>query len=334
LLGGGGGGGGGRRSAAPALQPAAAKKYTGRSVAVSLPATADAQLASATRALEKRAAREAEDGDDVFGRLAALVERAKRDLDRLHGLAVDGAVRFEEYVDDSGRLGYACGSYLGIKSILRELRPVVFTGMWSADLRRCHTSVLVGAHGRAVRLGVAKDDDAQLRALRDDMPGVEARLRSEQQLLASRPRPDGAIIAKYLHMKPSQLLSAFINHPDRSPVFSTWPLAAACCRAIGTASVAAAGHFLVEADPLRPEAAGLRRRSRHAKQRVALLLERRAVCALLAALERIGHAPSVTINDEVLFEGNVYDPPALERQLERAVEDALDFRVGVKLSPL
>eukprot|EP00966_Prymnesium_polylepis_P172885 3998592-Prymnesium_polylepis.1 len=54
-------------------------------------------------------------------------------------------------------------------------------------------------------------------------------------------------------MPPSQLLSAMINHPDRSPAFGGWRLALDLCRALGRAASAAEGHPLVEADPLRPQ---------------------------------------------------------------------------------
>ena len=169
-------------------------------------------------------------------------------------------------------------------------------------------------------------------ALPTELPGLEARLRAEQKLLAAEGRASGRVDAKYLEMPPSQLLSAMINHPDRSPAFEGWRLALDLCRALGRAASAAEGHPFVEADPLRPQNdAALDKKKR--KQRVAFILERRAVQALIAALERLGLAPSITINDQVLFAGEVVDASALADELARSVSDEHQFRAGVKLTP-
>ena len=122
---------------------------------LTLTESVDEQLARARPAIQRRAEEEdgARDPSAVDCRLDQLLQRAKRDLETLHAAADNGIVTFQEYVGPEGRLGYACGGYRGVKAILRELRPVVFAGMWRVDLKRCHTSMLIGAHARAVSIG-------------------------------------------------------------------------------------------------------------------------------------------------------------------------------------
>ena len=94
-----------------------------------------------------------------------------------------------------------------------------------------------------------------------------------------------------------------LNHPNDSPMFKTWPLAASCCRALGVAAAIARSHPLVAADQHRPQLSPetCPRGSAKEKQRIAFILERRSVGALVAVLEKSNMMPSLTINDEVLF---------------------------------
>ena len=63
-------------------------------------------------------------------------------------------VEFTEYISTEGRFGYSSGGFDGIKSVLREVRAAIFKGAWRVDLKRCHTSMLLGAYNRAATLDV------------------------------------------------------------------------------------------------------------------------------------------------------------------------------------
>ena len=328
-----------------ARRPAAANgTSTGRRVTVVLAGTVAQQMEQVHSALESRARSEASDGE--FGaahRLNQLKERAERDLNSLHFAAADSTLVFEEYIASEGRLGYACGEYRGIKAVLRELRPVLFDGMWRVDIRRCHTSMLIGAHGRALRLGSATNNEL-LHRMRTCMADLEAQLREEQQQLRSaalvHSQESGGTDAesyavkylKYLEMEPKTLLSAMLNHPSKSPMFSRWPLAHKCCEALGEAAAAARSHPLVAADRLRPELCGIPQGSAAEKQRVAILLERRAVIALVASLEKLGLRPSITINDEVLFAAPTGGAAELEQTLSQDLEATMGFAAGLSVN--
>jgi hypothetical protein len=182
--------------------------------------------------------------------------------------------------------------------------------------------------------------------MRPDMGGVESELRSGQQGLLESARTrlehargsDGEENARkflgYLQMEPKTLLSVMLNHPNRSPMFRDWPLAADCCRAMGVAAAVARSHPLVSADCRRPELAGIKPGSSAEKQRIAFLLERRAVTTIVDVLHREGLAPSITINDEVLFAAPTGDPSALVQLLEQALEAKLGFVVNLSAGPL
>ena len=330
-------------------RPVAANRVsTGRSVTLMITGSIAEQLERAHPAIRRRVEQEGEacDPSAVDRRLGELLQRARRDLETLHAAASNGTVTFEEYVAPEGRLGYACGSYCGVKAILRELRPVVFAGMWRVDLKRCHTSMLIGAHARAVSIGTVGEHPL-LRRLCTDMEGLEAELRADQLKLlpAARARLDlargsggeenAAAYVEYLQKEPKTLLSVMLNHPNKSPMFRSWPLAAACCQAMGVAAAAAKSHPLVAADRLRPQLdPGIKPGSSAEKQRVAILLERRAVATLVGVLDAKKLAPSITINDEVLFAAPSGDVDLLKGCLGEAVAAALGFDVRLSVGPL
>ena len=330
-------------------RPAAANRdSTGRSVTLTLTESVDEQLERARPAIQRRVEEEdgARDPSAVDRRLDQLLHRAKRDLETLHAAADNGIVTFQEYVGPEGRLGYACGGYCGVKAILRELRPIVFAGMWRVDLKRCHTSMLIGAHARAVSIGAVVEHPL-LHRLHADMESLEDELRADHLALlpAARARLDlargtgdeenAAAYVEYLHKEPKTLLSVMLNHPNKSPMFRSWPLAAACCQAMGVAVAAAKSHPLVAADRLRPQLdSGITPGSPAEKQRIAILLERRAVAAMVGMLEAKGLAPSITINDEVLFAAPSSGADLLKECLTEAVTAALGFGVRLSVGPL
>jgi len=337
---------GGATAVAPRRPAAANRTCTGRTVTLSLNGSVAEQLERAEPAIRRRAEGESDASATADHRLSELLQRAKRDLETLHAAASNGAVVFEEYVAPEGRLGYVCNGYCGIKSMLRELRPVVFAGMWRADLKRCHTSMLIGAHARAVSIGGVAEHPL-LRRLCTEMDGIEAELHAEQlqllpaaraRLVSARGASDEANAKKYieyLQMEPKTLLSVMLNHPNNSLMFRPWPLAADCCRAMGVAAAVAKSHPLVAADRLRPQLdSSIKPGSPAEKQRVAILLERRAVMAMVSVLEAEGLAPSITINDEVLFAALSGDADLLTESLREAVAVALGFDVRLSVGPL
>ena len=105
---------------------------------------------------------------------------------------------------------------------------------------------------------------------------------------------------------------------------------------MGVAAAAAKSHPLVAADRLRPQLdQGIQPGSPAEKQRIAILLERRAVATMVGVLEAKGLAPSITVNDEVLFAA----PPSggadlLKECLTEAVTAALGFGVRLSVGPL
>jgi hypothetical protein len=326
--------------------------FTGRTVVVVLAQSADEQVASVMPAIQERAARETDNDTAAAQRIAELRARAECDIQKLHRLAVGSTLTFDEYIDSGGRFGYSCGAFCGIKSILKELRPIVFQGMWRVDLKRCHTSMLIGAHGRAVDIGAAPDDPSNklLYRMRTEMESVEADLRASQseQLddANARLRKAGGTddeehaskYIEYLQMEPKTLLSVMLNHSNQSPMFRSWPLAAKCCCAMGAATAVARTHPLVVADPHRPETSGITRGSPAERQRIAVILERRAVSSMVDLLAARGMSPSITVNDEVLFapsgDFNAVNADALETELHDAVSSTLGFGVGLSMSAL
>ena len=331
-------------------RPAAANRdSTGRSVTLTLTGSLAEQLERARPAIQRRAEEEeggARDASAVDHRLDQLLQRAKRDLETLHAAADNGIVTFQEYVGPEGRLGYACGGYCGVKAILRELRPIVFAGMWRVDLKRCHTSMLIGAHARAVSIGAVAEHPL-LHRLYTKMESLEEELRADQLALlpAARARLDAArgtgdeenatAYVEYLQKEPKTLLSVMLNHPNKSPMFRSWPLAAACCQAMGVAAAAAKSHPLVAADRLRPQLdSGITPGSPAEKQRIAILLERRAVAATVGVLDAKGLAPSITINDEVLFAAPSGGADPLKECMREAVTATLGFDVRLSVGPL
>ena len=331
--------GGGGESCQKRTRPAAASRLlTGRIVDIVLAEPKETVLVMVHASLVERAATEAAVEPPSDHRLEALVKKANDSLTRLYNLAdINGVVKFTEYISTEGRFSYSSGGFDGIKSVLREVRVVIFKGAWRVDLKRCHTSMLLGAYGRAVTLGTASRYTL-LDRMCTDLSSVEGELSADQERLLpmARARLDrlrGSADEKnaerlviYMQSKPKTLLSAMLNHPNDSPMFKLWPLAAACCRALGVAAAAARSHPLVAADHHSPEICDIARGSAKEKQRIAFILERRAVGALVAALETNGMKPSLTINDEVLFFPPVgTDGESLKKHLVSAVERVLGF---------
>lgn len=325
----------------PSGPTVANRETTGRVVTMVLTQSVAEQLELARPALQDRARREAGSEDTVSRRYEELLAHAEKDLHALHATATNGRISFTEYIAPEGRLGYTCAGYSSIKSVVRELRPVLFPGMWRVDIKRCHMSMLIGAHARAVSLDSAPDDPLLCR-MRTDMHSLEADLRSEQQLLMIDARvrlersrgtdeeKNASKYLSYLQMEPKTLLSVMLNHPNKSPMFLNWPLAAACCKAMGVAAAAARSHPLVAADSHRPELKGIKPGSPAEKQSLAFLLERRAVTTLVSVLD----GPSITINDEVLFAAPVGDPVELERALMQELEQKLGFCIRITMGAL
>jgi hypothetical protein len=352
--------------AASVKSTATSRPRTGRVVELRLTEPKDALLASLQPALAARAERDADassDGvDDAITTTtttearAARVEKTaegyrKRAVDGLAKLyaaaAADGVVTFNEEISPEGRLSYASGNFKGVKGLLCEVRARLFAGAWRVDLKRCHTRMLLGAYGCTTGAtgatgAAAAPRDATLDRMCTNLEGVEAELEADQDRLlpaalnrleAARGTDGEANAAKfvgYLRSAPKTLLSAMLNHPNDSPMFKAWPLAAACCRAFGVAAEAGCAHPLVAADPHGSTA--------KMKQRVAFILERGAVVALVRALEATGMEPSLTINDEVLFyttNAHALDGPtdveALEATLAAAVKRELGFEAPLRV---
>ena len=335
----GGGGGGSNKRSRPA---AASRLQTGRIVELRLVGTKDAMLARVKPALEARASKEATSAKPATERFAELVKRAEDSLASLYSHAdPNGTVTFTECHTAEGRFNYSSGSFHGVKSVLREVRAVLFEGAWRVDLKRCHTSMLVGAHARSFVLGMVPSNP-MLECMHTDLTSLEAELKADQMRLlpaaiARLEADNGSNAAKlvdYLRCEPKTLLSALLNHPNDSPMFNTWPLAAECCRALGVAAAAARSHPLVAADQFRPELCPDRcpRGSAKEKQQIAFILERRAVKALVAALQAGGFAPSLTINDEVIFPAiDPLDVATLESHLAAAVREELGFDAPLRV---
>jgi len=320
---------------------------TGRVVDFALTESKEATLARIEPLLKERA--EAEGTDDVPSkrRLEELSKKANDSLITLHRLA-DGSkvVRFTEYISNEGRFSYTSGGFNGVKSMLREVRIALFQGAWRVDLKRCHTSMLLGGYGRAASLGTAPKHPL-LERMRTALSTVEEELAADQVRLTPKAevRLDNSRGTKdeknaerfvgYLKSKPKTLLSAMLNHPNDSPMFKSWPLAASCCRALGAAAAASRSHPLVDADQHRPEVCHIARGSAKEKQRIAFVLERRAVAALVIWLEANGMMPSLTVNDEVLFfpPGTV-DSEKLECSLASEVERVLGFEAPLCVESL
>ena len=171
----------------PRRPTAANRDDTGRRVTLQLTHSVAEKLALVRPALQDRAKHETSAEGSVTNRSEKLLAYAERDLRALHTAATNGTLTFTEYIAPEGRLGYDCAGYCGIKGILRELRPILFPCMWRVDVRRCHTTMLRGAHARAVSLQSAPDDHL-LRRMRTDMGGIESELRSGQQGLLESAR--------------------------------------------------------------------------------------------------------------------------------------------------
>ena len=170
-------------------RPVGAEPYSNEELVdrARLAASSPGSLRTMRPALQDRAKHETSAEGSVTNRSEKLLAHAERDLRALHTAATNGTLTFTEYIAPEGRLGYDCAGYCGIKGILRELRPILFPCMWRVVVRRCHTTMLLGAHARAVSLQSAPDDHL-LRRMRTDMSGIESELRSRQQGLLESAR--------------------------------------------------------------------------------------------------------------------------------------------------
>ena len=103
-----------------------------------------------------------------------------------------------------------------------------------------------------------------------------------------------------------QTLSAVLNKPTTEGAYTCftdgWPTLARLGVALGRAAKAAVRHPLVSADAMSPERSGFRPSSKEVAQRVAVLLERRALLAMVQRADSLaGLRSSITRNDELLL---------------------------------
>jgi hypothetical protein len=315
------------------------RDFTGRVVTLKL----DRSMAEVTADVESRLRTRAVNVAEA----TRLCKRARASLRHVYdAVDDDGIVRFSEYIESGGRYGFIVRSFSGIKSVLAEVRRVLFRGYWRADISRCHTTMLVGSYLRA-RTREPNDvrANALLERLHCDLEGVESEIRADQLRL----RPDALKRLKacvfgskaeayalkflgYLDSKPKVVLSALLNHADDSPMFrGKWKLASDLCVAFGVAARHAKEHPLVLMDAKRPQASGIASGAKGEKSRVACLLERNAVKTLQETLTQLGATPSVSVNDDVLYSCD-WDESAvesLESKLAAAVSSELGFGVKV-----
>jgi len=345
------GGGGGDAPKCKRSRPVAASRpLTGRIVDVVLPGTSASLLEAAKPLIRARA--EKEFPDAVGAKVKDWIQYTEKNLEKLFESADpqdDGTVvlKFTEYLATEGRLSYECKRSKGLKSIKRELRNVIFAGAWSVDLCRCHTNSILGAYQWASKVGVV-DRHALLDRLCSDLPGVEADIVADQVRLLPEAKArlgrlqqgtkEAGYAAKfigYLQIAPKTLLSAMLNQPNDSMMFRRWPLAAACCRALGVAAAAAKQHPLVVADRFRPDLIGTPAGGKKEKQQLAFIFERRALQSMIAALESSGFAPSITVNDELLFfPPTGTDICTVKTILESAVANTLQFDAPIRVEPV
>jgi hypothetical protein len=345
ILGGGrGGSGGGSRRTRPA---AASRTLTGRVLEVLLPGTKEEVRAATLPLLCSRAEVESPEKIQTFLTAKTLIldQNLAGIYDR-YELKTDGTpfLTVAEYIQPDGRLGYTCRDWAGMKSILKDVRHVIFSNAWSADLKRCHTAVLVGAHHRAYELGLVPPHTL-LDRMYHDLDGVEADLKADQQRLlpavqdrlrraraGSKAEDSAKKLVGYLQTEPKRLFSVLLNQDPSWSTFKDWPLANACCRAIHTAAAAAQSHPLVAADQFRPELMGTPHGDHRASRQISSIFERRALLAMIDKMESIGLPPSMTENDELfMFLPTGVDTEALRQTLDAAVAEKLQFRANVRL---
>ena len=320
------------------------RTFTGRVVQLHLDRSAQDVLESLHPALATRARVEGRDSPE------GLIKHARTDLAHLYNNAdAEGTVVLREYISDEGRLSYVAGSFAGIKAVLVEVRRELFSTHWRVDIKRCHTTMLLGCYTRARALGCVGMNKT-LDRLCNDLEGIEAALRADQDRLlpAAQARlqstigtPDEVYARRfigYLKEAPKTLLSALLNHANDSPMWRTWPLAASICHALGVAAGSARTHPLVLGDPKRPQVCGLAAGGSKEKPRLACLLERRAVQVIIESFHSVeGLQSGLTINDEVLFtatQGVTVEVEALKRQLVAAIASRLGFEVRLTIEPI
>ena len=82
---------------------------------------------------------------------------------------------------------------------------------------------------------------------------------------------------------------------------------------------------------MRPEIAGFGPTSKEATQRVAVLLERRALSAMIQKVGSLGLCPGITRNDELLVATDAEtDLSVLADEMAAAASQPLGFRVRVR----
>jgi len=348
ILGGGRGGVGGCDGGSRRTRPAAASRtLTGRVLEVLLPGTKEEVRAATLPLLCARAEVEIPEKIQAFLTAKTLIlDQNLAGIYKIYKFKADGTpfLTVAEYIQPDGRLGYTCDDWAGIKSILKDLRHVIFSKAWSADLKRCHTAVLVGAHHRACELGLVPPH-ALLDRMYHDLDGVETDLKADQQWLlpaaqdrlrraraGSRAADSARKLVEYLQTEPKRLFSVLLNQNPSWSTFKGWPLANACCRAIHTAAAAAQSHPLVAADQFRPELMGTSHGDHRASRQISSIFERRALLAMIDKMESIGLPASMTENDELfMFLPTGTDIEALRQTLDAAVAEKLQFRANVRL---
>jgi hypothetical protein len=314
------------------------REFTGRIAELRLDRSMDEIIASVEPQLHRRAV-DADEADD-------LCKRARLSLRHIYDAADEcGVVRFSEYIESGGRYGFVEMDFAGIKSVLSEVRRALFRGYWRVDIKRCHTTMLLGCYRRAIDIDDGTLRDELLDRLHNDLDGVEAEIRKDQVQLrpAAVARLEACVKGSkaeeyaqkfigYLDSKPKTLLSAILNHADDSPMFrGKWKLASDLCKAFGVAAEHARSHPLVLVDPRRPQVCGILPGKKGEKSRLACLLERRAVEVLQETLTKMGARPSVSINDEILWscDWDESTTEMLESNLAAAVGSRLGFGVKV-----
>jgi hypothetical protein len=317
----------------------AERAFTGRVAELRL----DRSMAELLATIEPQLQRRAVNSDEAN----ELCNRARSSLRHVYDAADEhGVVRFNEYIEPGGRYGHVVATgFAGIKSVLSEVRRALFRGHWRVDVKRCHTTMLLGCYLRAVDIDDGTHRDELLDRLCADLDGVEEEIRKDQATLrpAAVARLEACVkgskaeeyakkFVDYLDSKPKTLLSALLNHADDSPMFrNKWKLASELCMAFGCAAKHARSHPLVLVDPLRPQVRGILPGGPGEKSRLACLLERRAVETLQQTLSNMGAVPSVSVNDEILFtcDWDESTTDLLESNLAAAVGSRLGFGVKV-----
>ena len=307
-------------------------ELTGRVVKLKLTRTSEEIMRQVTPKLRERTHEESgTQFEQVRKKASDNVDKICANVDR------DGILTFEEYVASEGRLGYRVGDFKGIKSILREVRDVVFAGLFRIDLKRCHTTMLLGplraAHedGKAAKMSGAQV--ALLTAIFEDLASVEAAIDRERSALFQTDTGKSRFLQPYKEFTGKLMFSVVLNHEKYSPVFSSWPTLKELLALFVMAYPFACKHPFVVADAsFAAKGYAKNGESREARQAIACLMERRAVQIMIDELQKMGFEPSITINDEVLFSAPLScDKVVVRKQTMARLKHQFGFDIDVKV---